>query len=54
MWVKEPVKYFKILDDYLAGNASTKPTPQIESTPQLDLPTMELPQMNLPQMEPPK
>lgn len=55
MWVKEPTKYFKILDDYLTGNASTKPTTQIESTPPpLDLPTMELPQMNLPKMEPPK
>lgn len=55
-WVNEPAKYFKILDDYFAGNSNKSTAqPSSESTiPQLDLPTMELPQMNLPKMELPK
>ncbi len=61
MWGSEPAKYFKILDDYLAGK-STKPTSPISiesAMPQLELPMMELPMMDLPmidlpQMEPPK
>ena len=56
MWVNEPAKYFKILDDYLAGNSSKSTAqPSSESKiPQLDLPKMELPQMDLPKMELPK
>ncbi len=66
-WVNEPGKYFRILDDYLAGKSSspdaqqapsaapppeTEDLPQME-LPQMDLPQMDLPQMDLPQMEPP-
>lgn len=50
-WIKDPDKYFKILDDYAAGNPSKPVTP---SGSNLELPQMELPQMELPQMELPK
>ena len=62
-WVNEPDKYFKILDDYLAGKSTNQnsevPTPISPSgndgdLPQMDLPQMDLPQMDLPQMDLPK
>lgn len=58
MWVENPNKYFKILDDYLAGNSRTaEATPKTSTTPNSgsdELPQMELPQMELPKMELPK
>jgi Cu(I)/Ag(I) efflux system membrane fusion protein len=62
-WVDEPDKYFKILDDYLAGKSTNQnsevPTPISPSgndgdLPQMELPQMDLPKMELPQMELPK
>ncbi len=58
MWVENPDKYFKILDDYLAGNSSSvEATPKTSTTPNSgsdELPQMELPKMELPKMELPK
>jgi Cu(I)/Ag(I) efflux system membrane fusion protein len=55
-WVNEPVKYFKILDDYAAGKRSkSKTSASSKSTmPQIELPKMDMPQMELPEMELPK
>ena len=60
--VEEPARYFKILDDFLAGEP--KPQNAIPTTPvlpgvdgdlpKMQLPTMELPEMELPQMEAPQ
>lgn len=55
-WVNDPAKYFKILDDYAAGNSGKQSTPSNDRSamPAMDLPTMELPTMDLPKMELPK
>jgi hypothetical protein len=62
-WVNEPDKYFKILDDYLAGKSKNQnsevptpisPTGDDGDLPQMELPQMDLPKMELPQMELPK
>lgn len=55
-WVNDPDKYFKILDDYAAGNSSSPTTPSNDNSamPTMALPTMELPKMDLPQMELPE
>ena len=55
-WVNDPAKYFKILDDYAAGNSGKQSTPLNDRSamPAMDLPTMDLPTMDLPTMELPK
>ncbi|MDA8562839.1 efflux RND transporter periplasmic adaptor subunit [Mariniblastus sp.] len=59
--VNDPAKYFKILDDYAAGNSGKQPAPLNDRSampamdlPTMDLPTMDLPTMDLPTMELPK
>lgn len=51
-WVSEPDKYFKILDDYLAGKAKEQKSEIAAPSPSDD--SDELPQMELPKMELPK
>jgi YHS domain-containing protein len=58
-WVREPEKYFKILDDYLSGKPGSlmSTMPAVNSSTRInegELPQMELPQMELPQMKPPE
>ncbi len=55
-WVNDPDKYFKILDDYAAGNSAKPTTPSNDNSamPQMDLPQMQLPTMDLPKMDLPK
>ncbi len=43
MWLDEPEKYFKVLDDYLAGKTKQPELTKESTMPQLELPQMELP-----------
>lgn len=49
--LKDPQKYYQILEDFQSGNTSEKET---QSSPSNVLPKMELPKMDLPKMELPK
>lgn len=55
-WVNEPDRYFKILNDYLAGKPNSQDTESNTpiATGNDELPQMELPQMELPKMELPR
>ena len=50
-WVNDPDKYFKILDDYAAGNSSK---PKIQTKDNSAMPLMRSPETNFPMIELPK